>query len=220
MVSVLEATDHEHARGGGDTLSIRAARVIAVDGTQASGKTTFKYRLASELRMRGINIAVLDEPARASPLIDDVVLYGDGEFDIFLELDLFAAHLMTCARAARQHQLILADKTPTNVLAYSQFYVAPNADSWALEVLGAMAQLGEAWGQVYDAIYYLSDTFEEDAKSDRYRSKVVGAQDDIDALLRQMYTATNLELSHVPLGRDLDHKVAWTIEDLERKAII
>ena len=41
------------------------------------------------------------------------------EFDLETEVDLFAAQLSAQLRAARQHKVIIADKTIANVMAYA-----------------------------------------------------------------------------------------------------
>ena len=71
-------------------LMLRNVPLVAFDGTHSSGKTTLIYAVASELKMRGVNCVVLPEPARNSPLVDDVVLRNIGSFDLPLKTDLFA----------------------------------------------------------------------------------------------------------------------------------
>jgi thymidylate kinase len=99
-------------------MALRNATLVAFDGTHASGKTTLIYAVAAQLRRQGVHVGILGEPARTSPFVDDVVIHKADEFDMLLELDLFAAQIRNCVRAARQYDVVLADKTLTNVLAY------------------------------------------------------------------------------------------------------
>ena len=98
---------------------IKGKYLIAFDGTHASGKTTLIYYIAARLKEKGINSVVLPEPARNSPLVDDVVLRELENFDIPLEIDLVMNHISQCIRGTRDGEIILSDRTPINVLAYT-----------------------------------------------------------------------------------------------------
>ncbi|WP_226961835.1 MULTISPECIES: nucleoside/nucleotide kinase family protein [Streptomyces] len=98
-------------------MPIRDCTVIAIEGTQAAGKTTLVHALTAHYRERSVNVTCTGEPARTSPFMEAVVLHGQGTFDLAAELDLFALQLTTPLRAARNHRLLITDKTPANVLA-------------------------------------------------------------------------------------------------------
>ena len=59
---------------------LRDCVVIAVEGTHASGKTTLTHALAAHYRERGIHVATVEEPARHSPFIEEIVVHGKGQF--------------------------------------------------------------------------------------------------------------------------------------------
>ncbi len=99
---------------------LRDCVVLAVEGTHASGKTTLALALAAYYRERGIHVAVVEEPARHSPFIEEIVVHGKGQLDLETEVDLFAAQLSAQLRAARNHKMIIADKTIANVMAYAR----------------------------------------------------------------------------------------------------
>jgi thymidylate kinase len=101
-------------------MTIRDCRVAAIDGTHASGKTTLIHALTAHYRRQGVNVVAMGEPARASPFMEEIVIHGRGIFDLAAEVDVFAAHLRYQLRTARNHQLLIADKTIINVLAYAQ----------------------------------------------------------------------------------------------------
>src|SRR6266568_7089075 len=101
------------------TPVLRDCTVLAIEGTHASGKTTLTHALAAYYRERGIHVACVEEPARHSPFIEEIVVHGKGRFDVECEADLFAAQLSAQLRAARQHTMIICDKTIANVLAYA-----------------------------------------------------------------------------------------------------
>jgi thymidylate kinase len=65
-------------------------------------------------RERGIHVGTVEEPARSSPFIEEIVVHGKGTFDLETEVDLFAAQLSAQLRAARQHAMIICDRpSPT-----------------------------------------------------------------------------------------------------------
>jgi thymidylate kinase len=61
---------------------LRDCVVLAIEGTHASGKTTLTHALAAYYRERGIHVATVEEPARHSPFIEEIVVHGKGAFDL------------------------------------------------------------------------------------------------------------------------------------------
>ena len=59
---------------------LRDCIMIAVEGTHASGKTTLTHALAAYYREQGIHVATVEEPARHSPFIEEIVVHGKGTF--------------------------------------------------------------------------------------------------------------------------------------------
>jgi AAA domain len=123
---------------------LRDCAVLAIEGTHASGKTTLTHALAAYYRERGIHVATVEEPARHSPFIEEIVVHGKGEFDLETEVDLFAAQLSAQLRAARQHTMIIADKTIANVMAYAWLVLQTPPGSREAAVLDAMKAFCEA----------------------------------------------------------------------------
>ena len=124
---------------------LRDCIVIAIEGTHASGKTTLTHALAAYYRERGIHVATVEEPARHSPFIEEIVVHGKGQFDLETEADLFGAMLSAQLRAARQHTMIIADKTIANVMAYAWIVLQTPPGSREAAVLEAMKTFCEAW---------------------------------------------------------------------------
>ena len=117
---------------------LRDCIVLAIEGTHASGKTTLTHALAAYYREQGIHVATVEEPARHSPFVEEIVVHGHGRFDLETEVDLFAAQLSAQLRAARQHTMIICDKTIANVLAYARIVLETPARSRAAVTLDAM----------------------------------------------------------------------------------
>lgn len=193
---------------------IRNTPLIAFDGTHSSGKTTLIYAVASELKANGINCVVLPEPARESPLVEDVVLHNVGTFDLPLETDLFALHMSQCVRAIRVGRLVIADRTPANIMAYTRLLIHPSNEleqDWFL----SMEQFALHWLRLYDKIFYCCDHFKIDLEQDPMRSKVVSIQQQVDDMTRLEYLKSGIELIDIPIGLTLDERKKFVLAELK-----
>lgn len=150
---------------------LRDCAVLAIEGTHASGKTTLTHALAAYYRERGIHLATVEEPARHSPFIEEIVVHGKGQFDLECEVDLFAAQLSAQLWAARQHTMVICDKTIANVLAYAWLVLATPPRSSEAATLSAMEAFCRVWAGVYDVVFYCCDRFALEQAGDLYRAK-------------------------------------------------
>lgn len=193
-------------------MPIRGCRVIAVEGTQAAGKTTYVHALTAHLREQGVNVACTGEPARTSPFMEDIVLHGEGNFDLVAEVDLFAQHFTVPLRAARHHQVLITDKTPANVLALAGLVLDPTEPGTA-EVLAAAEALCRAWMPIaYDAIVYCRDRYDQKAGGDRMREKVLNIQDESDTAIHEACAMSGVPMLEMPTGLTVAQRVQWTVE--------
>lgn len=188
-------------------MTIRDCRIAAVDGTHASGKTTLIHALVAHYRRLGVNVAAMDEPARSSPYIEEIVIHGRGTFDLAAEVDVFAAHLQLQLRTARNHQLLIADKTIINVLAYARMLLEVAPGSLDAAVLDAMETFCRAWAPTYDVVFFTNDHYSQ--PSDGFRVKVSGLQDTAATMLRELYDQLGIPVLDVPLELETDQRVAW-----------
>jgi predicted ATPase len=201
-------------------MSVRDCAVIAVEGSQAAGKTTLVHALTAHYRERGIHVACTLEPARVSPFIDDIVLHDSGGFDLTAELDLYAAQLSAQLRGARNHQLLITDKTVMNVTAYARLVLDPG-DTSAAAVLSALETLSATWAPAaYDAVIYAADHFAQASGGDRYRSKVLGLQTAVGERVRQACTATGVRMLDLPAGLGTPDRVRWVDGQLRDLGLI
>ncbi|MEU9338070.1 AAA family ATPase [Streptomyces sp. NPDC048290] len=201
-------------------MTIRGCRVIAVEGTQAAGKTTLVHALTAHLREHGVNVTSTGEPARASPFMEEIVLHGLGDFDLIAELDLLAQHLTVPLRAARHHQLLITDKTPANVLALAGLVLDP-LEPHMSRVLGAAEALCRAWMPVaYDAVVYCQDRYDQKAGGDRMREKVLSLQDETDDALWRTLRSCEVQPLKLPTGLTVTERVHWTSERLSGMGLI
>jgi predicted ATPase len=188
---------------------LRDCVVLAIEGTHASGKTTLTHALAAYYRERGIHVATVEEPARHSPFIEEIVVHGKGEFDLETEVDLFAAQLSAQLRAARQHTMIIADKTIANVMAYAWLVLETPPGSREAAVLEAMKTFCEAWAGTYDAVFYCCDRFGQHQVGDPYRSKVLDLQPAADRVVRSTCATVGQRVIDIPPNMTTAERVRW-----------
>jgi len=191
---------------------LRNCVVLAIEGTHASGKTTLTHALAAYYRERGIHVATVEEPARHSPFIEEIVVHSKGAFDLETEVDLFAAQLSAQLRAARQHTMVICDKTIANVLAYAWLVLETPPRSRAAAALAAMEAFCHAWAGVYDAVFYCCDRFSQYQTGDPYRAKVLDLQPAADRVVRSTCATVGQRVIDIPPNMTTDQRVQWIAE--------
>lgn len=196
-------------------MALRQAKLVAFDGTHASGKTTLIYAVAALLRRQGVHVTPLGEPARTSPLVDDVVIHKATDFDMTLELDIFATHITNSVRAVRSHEVVLCDKTPTNVLAYCKMLLHIEPGTWDAAMADAMDGFCRAWGRVYDAVFFCQDHYAVGQRGDKYRARVADLQVQADSLVRAEYRRLGQLIIEIPRGLDIDERSRWVVAQIK-----
>jgi len=136
-------------------VPIRDCTVIAVEGTHASGKTTLVHALVSYYRERGIHATCVDEPARSSPFMEDIVLRGQGTFDVIAEPRHVRcpAHHPAPGGPPPQRPGRRPRRRSTSWPTRGRL---PAQDA---PVIDAMLALCGATAGLYDAVLYATDTF-------------------------------------------------------------
>src|SRR5487761_345251 len=188
---------------------LRDCIMLAVEGTHASGKTTLTHALAAYYREQGIHVATVEEPARHSPFIEEIVVHGKGQFDLETEVDLFGAMLSAQLRAARQHTMIIADKTIANVLAYAWIVLQTPPGSREAAGLDAMKAVCGAWAPTYDVVFYCCDRFAQPQAGAPYRSKVLDLQPAADRVVRSTCATVGQRVIDIPPNMTTAERVRW-----------
>jgi predicted ATPase len=189
--------------------------VVALEGTQTSGKTTLAHALVSHCRERGIHTAFAEEPARTSPLVEEVLTGVRPAFDLICEVDLFAAQITNQIRASRNHMLLVADKTIANVLAYCQhiFKESPTAEDQRL--IQAMLTFTKAWARCYDHVFLCQDLFYQQLETAAYRTPIFGYQQPVHETLRGVLVESGIPVINVPAGLSTADRVAFIMQRLD-----
>ena len=198
---------------------LRDCVVLAIEGTHASGKTTLTHALAAYYRERGIHAGTVEEPARSSPFIEEIVIHGKGAFDLETEVDLFAAQLSAQLRAARQHAMIICDKTIANVLAYARLVLDAPPGSRTAASLAAMEEFCRAWAWAYDAVFYCCDQFGQSQIGDPYRAKVLDLQTAADRAVRTTCATVGQRIVDIPPNMTTMQRVQWVADQVTELAV-
>lgn len=157
----------------------------------------------------------MDEPARYSPFLEDIVLHNVGTFDVVAELDAFAQQLSVPMRTARHHKLLIADKTPANVLAYART-VLDLAEPGAGAIVAALEAVCRAWMPLaYDVVIFSRDRFDQKSGGDRFREKVLTLRDEVEAAVFKATTDSGVKVLDLPIGLPTCGRVEWIVEQLD-----
>jgi nicotinamide riboside kinase len=201
-------------------MALRGCTVVAVEGTQTSGKTTLAHALVAHLRERGIHAAYADEPARSSPLVEEVMTGLLTGFDLMCEMDLFAAHITTQIRASRNHSVLVADKTILNAIAYCRHIFGHSAGHQERLVLDAMASLAYAWAHIYDLIFLCQESFVQRLESPAYKAPIFNFQEPVRGALLDVLNDCGSPLSRVPTGLTTAQRVEFVTGELRARGIV
>jgi predicted ATPase len=183
---------------------IRDCTVLAIDGTHSSGKTTLVAALVDHYARAGIDVVQVGDQARESPLIADVVDDPNGTFDLAAELDLLAATITAQLRAAIGHQLLVVDKTVSNVVSYAQILL----DEPGRTVITSASRLCRAW-QPYDLVVHCHDHFDIDLGQDPFRVKVTRLQTTAGEHIRSGLHEARYPVADLPTGLTTTQRVHW-----------
>jgi len=194
---------------------IRDKLLIAFDGTNAAGKTTLIYAVASRLKEQGINCEVLIEPARNSPVADAILLYNQGSFDMPAQLELFALHIMQCVRATKNATVIISDRTPISTMAYNDMLIT-NRSKHEEELIDAAESFTNVWTAYYDIIFYCQDYFASTQDDDKIRKGDDEFQKTLDAKTKQLYEKAKANLVYIPKGLSLADRTDFVLNELKK----
>lgn len=110
-------------------MAVGRCKLIALEGSHGVGKTTTAHALTAWLKSKSILAAYCDESTRGNnPFVEDFTLRGV-PMSMHIELQLFSTAIAEQILASRHHDVLICDKTPTNVLAYAQILLSDDMSS-------------------------------------------------------------------------------------------
>jgi predicted ATPase len=196
---------------------IRRARVIAVEGSHGTGKTTLVHALMARLTEEHMHAAVVEDGARSSPLVEDAVMHSEGEIDLATELHIMSSQLAREQELARHHELIVCDKSVLSVLAYTRLFLADRLTAGDVELFEAMVVLAQCYGRRYDGVFLLGDLYDLDTTPDPYRLRDPGVRERAAELICAECAAAAVKSHELPLGLATDEKVHWVLARLANR---
>lgn len=198
---------------------IGCCRLIAIEGTHGTGKTTLAHALTARLKREHHNAGQAGESARESPFVETVVVHGRGAMDISAELHIFASQIVREQLLARHLELLVCDKSVVNVLAYARL-VLTGDDPATARLLAAMRDFCHAYVPLYDIAFLVSDRYELGGTDDPYRPRDGRLRDAVETELLSACDQVGLPLARVPAGVGLERQVDWVHGRLDRAGLL
>lgn len=193
-------------------MTIGNCKVIAIEGAHCTGKSTLIQALTAYYKSHHIHAANFIETARKSPFIEQALVYQKGEIDIFAELHLFSSHIRQELASARNHELLICDRTVASILGYANILLTANPNTFEEDILKAIKCLATAYSPIYDAVFYLSDMYMIQRTNDPFRGSIMqspGIQTKTDTAIKKSCNAIGIKRIEVPKGMELADKVSW-----------
>ena len=198
---------------------IGCCRLIAVEGTHGTGKTTLAHALVARLKREHHGAGLAGEIARESPFLEAVVVHGRGAMDISAELHIFASQIAREQLMARHLDLLVCDKTVVNVLSYARLVLASD-DPATARLLAAMRDFCRSYVPLYDTAFLVSDRHELGRTVDPYRPPGDALRDAVERELVSVCAEVGLPLSPVPAGVGLERQVDWVMDRLDEAGLL
>lgn len=196
--------------GHGRSPMIRECRIIAIEGSHGSGKSTLVHALCATLKAEGHVVGSQLETARENPIIEATRIHGRGEVDVFGQLSLFGTKLTQEALQARYNEMLITDKTVMNVLGYARLLIA-DATAVERDLLDAVASLCRAYAACYDVVFYSQDLYDTTLTADPFRPSDREFQAAADRSIRTALDAVSCQPVEIPLGLSLAQRVEFVL---------
>jgi nicotinamide riboside kinase len=198
---------------------IGCCRLVGIEGTHGTGKTTLAHALAARLKREHRNAGYAGETARESPFLEAAVVHGTGFMDVSAELHIFASQVAREQVLARHLEVLLCDKTVVNVLAYARLLLT-DPDPTTARLLAAMHDFCRAYATLYDAVLLVADRHDLGRTRDPYRPLDPALREAAEAELVRVCGELGLPLARVPPGLGLEGQVEWVLEHLDRAGLL
>jgi hypothetical protein len=194
-------------------VSVGECKLIAIEGTNGTGKTTTSYALTAGLKQKYGLGSYCDESARLNPFVEDFTIYGV-PLSMHIELHLLTKTIADQIMATRHNGLVVCDKTPVSLIGYTEVLLVneqlPDSDRRLLE---AMRGLLNEWCLAYDLVFFLRDRFDPLViGSDPIRVKVTAMQNQVESAIETELRRMNVPFVDVPVGLSLESRAGWMVD--------
>jgi len=198
-------------------VPIRDCTVIAVEGTHASGKTTLVHALVSYYRERGIHATCVDEPARSSPFMEDIVLRGQGTFDVIAEPRHVRCPAHHPAPGGPPPQRPGRRPRRRSTSWPTRGRCSPRRTRLSSTRCSRYAEQRRACTTPSSTP---PTPFDPHQPGDALRAKVAGQQAGIDVVLRETAAQAGITLIDIPRGLATPDRVRWVSEYLAESGVL
>lgn len=195
-------------------MSIRTCRVLAVEGTRNSGKTTLALALTAHYRALGVDAAHMGDAAWDSPLLTDDA-QSSATCDVSAELDVLSAIISGQIRAARRHRLLVVEGTAASVIAHAR--VALPEDERDVDAWTAAEGLCRSW-KPYDLVVCLDEQNLIDPRIGPHW-ELPGPRLTSGTIVRALQEA-GYPLVHLPAGLSLRQRISWVSTRATRRGLL
>jgi hypothetical protein len=193
-------------------MTVGNCRLIAVEGTSGTGKTTTCYALTARLKEKFAAGTYCDESARANAFVEDFTIHGI-PLSMHIELHLLTKTIADQILATRHNTLLVCDKTPVSLIGYIEVLMAGQLAEGDRRLLAAMRGLLDEWCYAYDLMFLLRDCFDaEDEMRDPIRAKVASVRSQVEDAIATELHRIGIPVVEVPAGLALDRRVDWMLD--------
>ena len=160
---------------------------IGFIGTHGVGKTTLCYDLGAALKKRGVNVDLVKEVARQSPLPIN------RQTSLEAQLWILTTQVAEEIRSAAEHEAVICDRSVLDNYAYLVF--AEGRQRW-------LEPFVNRWLASYDLLFKVPLSGEPDADGVRDTDRFFMTQ--IDRLVDELVDERKLRCERLPVGRRED----------------
>jgi AAA domain len=190
-------------------MAIGECKLIAIEGTNGTGKTTVSHALTARLKRDFSCGAYCDESARQNPFVEDFTLYNK-PLSIHIELHLVAKTIADQVLGTRHNAVLVCDKTPVSLIGYTKVLLANQLSEDDLRLLETMRALLLQWCRAYDLVFFLRDRFDaQQVAHDLIRAKVISVQDQVENAIEAELHQLEVPIIEVPAGLSLESRIDW-----------
>lgn len=193
-------------------MPIEQCRIIGIEGSHGTGKSTLALAVAAECKRRHIHAACLTERARHSPFVEDAVIHKTGKITVHGELHLLASQIEHEHREARYHQVLVCDKTVANVLGYSRLLLDGASSNATGKLIRALQPFLAEYVKLYESVFFCNDLYDLTTTEDPFRPRDPLFQQEASGAIRQACADLALPLVDIPTGLSHDERVAFVIQ--------
>ena len=194
---------------------IRDCKIIAIDGAHGTGKTTVVHAVAARLKQEGVHLAVQADVARMSSLVEEVVVHRKGDIDLSTELHILGRQLSGEQELAREHELVVCDKSALSVIAYTRLFLDEAMSDEDRTLFEAFARAVRCYSAGYDQVFLLQDLYPLEQGEDSYRPVDPQQRHRAVNLIEGEWNQIQTAVHAVPEGLDTQRKVDWILSQSE-----